>query len=592
MLSDCHSYRFLLLPALLASLLLCSCRCSDSCGDTPAPQTDSIVHVVTGYLVNEDLKGAMAVIESCEAAGMLRAYDAEMLRLRVMSRDESRMAEAEQRYLSLLETDLSQPQMQTVLERLSYIARQRNDDRAQLDYGSRYIDVCLAMGETSKALAAQAEIGSVLIRLGRVDEGMDKIDDAIGQLDKVRRFAELDACVLAMKSKIRTLINLSHYDRVFTVGERIVAKLQDYAAHPDIYADGSPRIPSDERRPGYVDFYTAQAYAFIAFAHASLGQLDQAREYSRLFDTTNYSRTFPGRKLMASTWCMLGDYDRMSAAYDEMQAAMGGDTVMHDYAVMLYNRAKAAGAKGQKALSASYWQRYASLLKQINNAERLAAAQESAARYHEREQQAALEAERAKHRRDVGIAWVLAAIVLIIVAFTVVLVYHLRQISRKNAVLSREIAENIGYKEEYLRLKSQPEIDAQQKDNESIPRLSTMNDTELFEFLRVVIVGEQLFLNPLFERQQLIDRFGLSKDSIGSAFAHGSRFASLPGYINECRLDYGARLLSVRPELSVAEVAAASGFASASVFTRNFKQRFTMTPTEFRERQSKARNAE
>ena len=392
MLPDCHTYRFLLLPALLASLLLCSCRCSDSCGDTPAPQTDSIVHVVTGYLVNEDLKGAMAVIDSGEAAGMLRAYNAEMLRLRVMSRDESRMAEAEQRYLSLLETDLSQPQMQTVLERLSYIARQRNDDRAQLDYGSRYIDVCLA--------------------------------------------------------------------------------------------------------------------------------------------------------------------------------------------------------KGQKALSASYWQRYASLLKQINNAERLAAAQESAARYHEREQQAALEAERAKHRRDVGIAWILAAVVLIIVAFTVVLVYQLQQISRKNAVLSREIAENIGYKEKYLRLKSQPEIDAQQKDKESIPRLSTMNDAELFEFLHVVIVGEQLFLNPLFERQQLIDRFGLSKDSIGSAFAHGSRFASLPGYINECRLDYGARLLSVRPELSVAEVTAASGFASASVFTRNFRQRFTMTPTEFRERQSKAHNAE
>jgi AraC-like DNA-binding protein len=34
--------------------------------------------------------------------------------------------------------------------------------------------------------------------------------------------------------------------------------------------------------------------------------------------------------------------------------------------------------------------------------------------------------------------------------------------------------------------------------------------------------------------------------------------------------------------MSVADVASASGFSSGSVFTRNFKQRYTMTPSEFR----------
>ena len=588
MLLSYHTYRFLLFPALLASLVLGSCCCHDSCCDSPAPHTDSITHVVTAYLVNEDLTAAMAVIDSSEAAGLLRPCDAEMLRLRVMSRDASRMLEAEQRYLDLLNTNMSQARKQTVLERLCYIARQRNDDRAQLDYCAQYIDVCRAMGETAKAMSAQAEIGAVMIHLGRVDEGLSKIDDAIEQLDKVRRFAELDACVLAMKSKIRTSINLNQYDRVLTVGERIVAKLQDYAAHPDDYADGSPRMPSDERRPWYVDFYTGQAYAFMAFAHASLGQLNEAREYSRLFDTTNYGRTSSGRKLMASTWCMLGEYDRMSDAYDRMQAAVGNDTVTQDYAVMLYYRAKAADAQGQTALSASYWQRYSSLLKEINKAERLAAAEESAAHFHEREQQAALDSERANRRRDKIIAWGLAVIVLIVVVFTIMLLYQLQQIRRKNTVLSNEITENIGYKEKYLRMKSHPEIDVELKDKESMSRLSSMSDTELFEFLRVVIVGEQLYLNPMFERQQLIDRFGLSKENIGAAFARGSRFASLPGYINECRLDYAAGLLSIHPEMSVAEVATESGFTNASVFTRNFKQRFALTPTEFRNRQTKA----
>jgi AraC-like DNA-binding protein len=37
--------------------------------------------------------------------------------------------------------------------------------------------------------------------------------------------------------------------------------------------------------------------------------------------------------------------------------------------------------------------------------------------------------------------------------------------------------------------------------------------------------------------------------------------------------------------MSITEVASASGFSSASVFTRNFKQRYTMTPTEFRKKE-------
>ena len=34
------------------------------------------------------------------------------------------------------------------------------------------------------------------------------------------------------------------------------------------------------------------------------------------------------------------------------------------------------------------------------------------------------------------------------------------------------------------------------------------------------------------------------------------------------------------------EVASASGFSNASVFARNFKQQYTMTPTEFRNKEN------
>lgn len=135
-----------------------------------------------------------------------------------------------------------------------------------------------------------------------------------------------------------------------------------------------------------------------------------------------------------------------------------------------------------------------------------------------------------------------------------------------------------------LRIKNRPELSVQQKDSESINRIELMSDAELFEFLRVVIVGEQLYLNPVFDCQQLMERFHLTKERVGAAFSQGSQYVSLAAYINECRLSHGAALLSISPELSISEIATDSGFANASVFTRDFKQRYTITPSEFRQK--------
>ena len=549
------------------------------------PQTDSVSREVTVYLLKSDLTRAMEVVDSADAAGLLSEFDAEMFRLRIISRDEGRLAEAVSRYEALLESGVPLIRQLDVLNALVYLSRQRDNHQKVLDYGTRYIEVCRQTGKTVLALTIQGEMGRALILLGRTEEGLEMIDQTISQADAVRQFTEMDACILAMKSKMRTLIDLKRYEEVIPVGEHMIAKLQDFAAHPDEYADGTSRMPKPDRLPGYVDFYTGQAYAFLTFAYAALGRLDEARAYDRLHSRTNYSRSYGGRKQMASAWYMLGDYDRMDAIYDEMVAAMGADTVNHDYSLMLFNRAKVAGIQGKPALSANYWKRYASLLQKLYDKERLAAAEESAARFHEQEQQYALEKEQARHKRDliIQISLSVTAVLISIVAFLIF--YQWRITRRKNALLSKEIAQNIDYKMRYFRM-SHPEQRAEVKDDKSVPQLSTMSNAELFEFLHVVITGEQLYLNPLFDRQYLMDRFGLSKEHVGAAFSQGSPYASLADYVNECRLSYSTLLLSNRLDMSIADVASASGFSNASVFARNFKQRYTMTPTEFRNKEN------
>lgn len=82
------------------------------------------------------------------------------------------------------------------------------------------------------------------------------------------------------------------------------------------------------------------------------------------------------------------------------------------------------------------------------------------------------------------------------------------------------------------------------------------------------------------------DRFGLSKERIGAAFAKGSSYKSLIDFLNDCRLPYAAKLLAERPDLSIAEVARESGFPSADTFSRNFRQKYALTPSQFREQQA------
>ena len=576
-----------LIYILLAGMVLTACS-RGTRTDADYPQKDSIIEVVTNYLVAEEADRAMAVIDSAETAGVLSTFSAEIARAHVWTKDEATVANVQTHCAPLLEHDLTLDEQAEVLGILVYAARLRGDNSHLLEYGTQYIDVCRQTGKTVKALSMRADISTALIRLGRTEEGLENIADAIAQSDNIRQFAVLDAGILAKKSMIRALLDLQRYEEVIPFCEHIITCLKDYEAHPEVYADGSDRLPNEERRPGYIDFYTGQAYAFMAYAYASLVESpksvveNNAREALRLYEKTDYSRTFGGKKLISSTWFMLGQYDRLLPFYEELQARWGSDTLHNDYAVMLKNRALIADEQGNKTQSADYWKRFAALQDHLHDAERLAAAQESAARFHEQEQQYALEKERAEKRRITFIAVTLAVGVALIALFVVLLTYQLRTIRRKNDVLSQEIAENVRFRGLYLALKGHPELSAEQKDRESLPALDDMTDTELFEFLRTVIVTEQLYLDPHFSRQQLMDRFHLRKERLGSAFAHGSKFGSLPAFITECRLAKSVRILSDHPEMTIAEIAAACGYANTTTFLKNFKQRYTLTPSEFR----------
>ena len=226
--------------------------------------------------------------------------------------------------------------------------------------------------------------------------------------------------------------------------------------------------------------------------------------------------------------------------------------------------------------------------------------------------------QRAENRLMTAISIAVTCLALLILAFAVYIFYQWRNSKKKNRVLVDQINETLEYKKKYRELKQKtqtstlplPEMEGSVNSQDEITNdkhveevtislplreeqrggssviisdMTELTDEQLFLCLRDLIENEQLFLKSDFGRQTLIEHTGLSKEHIGAAFAQGSNSVSLPAYVRELRLDYAARLMNDQPDIAVELVSQASGFANADTFTRNFRAKFGMTPTTYKQ---------
>ena len=206
-------------------------------------------------------------------------------------------------------------------------------------------------------------------------------------------------------------------------------------------------------------------------------------------------------------------------------------------------------------------------------------AQELAAAYQTQELQQQLMAEQVHSTRQRYLIALIILLLLAVVIYAISIMRKNRIIMQKNQSLAEQISEAMRYKlkVESLELKEVESIKS--KDIE----ISELSDEELYQFIDEVIVREELFRDAGFGRQTIIDRFQLSKERIGAAFAKGSPYASLAEYVQQLRLEYATRLLIEQPGLTIVQVATACGFSSHKYFTERFRQQFAMTPSEFRQ---------
>ena len=538
---------------------------------------------------------ALQIIDSAEVVGNVSDFRAELLRTRVYAypHETMNLDTARQMGVTLLEHDSvksSVTNRMEVLRLLTDVARIDLDYPEQVKWAAQLAALCREQGDETEALRTESEIGIVLTHLGQRNEGFQMLDKVIGQLDGQRHFAELDACIIAMKRKLTALSLLPNMTMpgdsltaeqrqqdIISLALRFIAKLDDYEQHPDDYTDGSDRQPDADEVPGYCGFYRSQAYVFLAQAYASLSEELKAKEYVSLFEQTPFGQTLNGRSAICETWQMLGDYDKMLATYDEIDRVAGDDTLGTNYIRQLRGRAEAAAARGDHKASQHYWRRHDLLSQAVNDQLQASEAHDYAARYHAYEQQLEIQQREAEANRNALLATTGGIIALLAVILAVYFFRQQRIIQKKNRVLVEQMTEAV----EYKRMTPSGEFANLPEPSGDI-NLETLSTDELSQHIRSVIIRERLYLNTQFDRQAAIDYFHLSKERIGAAFSKGSEFPTIADFINHCRLEYARELLVSSPEMTVDDIASAAGFGTRRTFSRLFKERYSITPTEYR----------
>ena len=523
---------------------------------------------------------ALLILDSAVIVGNLDEGLAKMLRAKVLSRSTADLHFEEALHIceALMESDFvdNPTNRENVLDLLITITRRRGDNEQWVRWSTEKVELCRQQGDETEALRTEAETGFILAQLGEEERGLAKLNGVIGALDEQRHFNEMDACIIALKRKINVLDIIDRTENIIPLAQRIIEKIDDYRQHRDEYADGSFRMPpSDEHFNSYCNFYTAQAYGFLAKAYAEMGQYDTARYYMSLFEDSDFGKTFSGRMMASRTWCILGDYDKMLAIYDLADARLGNDTMNLDFSSMLYNRAIAAEATGDYQTATSYWRRYTEIKHILDRKQQEGQAFHYAARYKLQEERMNTEREQAKAKHNQSLAWAGFILVLLSICFIIRLLIQRRTIDRKNRVLTEQIMEAMKYKK-----KESQNIKIQTP--KSKPDIDTLDDKQLFDYLSDVIRSEELFLNSNFGRQVLMDRFHLTDRRVGAAFAHADSCSSLPDFIRDLRLEYACQLFTDHPDMSISDVATASGFSNLTVFGRDFKRKYEVTPTYFR----------
>ena len=190
----------------------------------------------------------------------------------------------------------------------------------------------------------------------------------------------------------------------------------------------------------------------------------------------------------------------------------------------------------------------------------------------------------------------LLLLIVMLVILGVVVLYYMRHIRRRNRAMLKVLNGLDAYRRAVINGEpsTSPEVVAAIEELRSI-RLSGSQlsegeeepddeDHRLYVEMDTQVTRDRLFLKPGLGREDLMRLIGVDKNRFGKMMSKYSDASNTSVYINQKRVEYGAKLLLEHPEYTISTVATECGMSNTVTFNRTFKEMYNMTPSEYREK--------
>lgn len=107
------------------------------------------------------------------------------------------------------------------------------------------------------------------------------------------------------------------------------------------------------------------------------------------------------------------------------------------------------------------------------------------------------------------------------------------------------------------------------------------DDFRLFSDMQRRIIDDELFKQPQFNRDAIIELTGLSRGKVSQLI---EKFANLGvnDYINKLRVEYSVQLLKEHPDWTIDAIAESSGYVRRATYYSHFNRVFGITPAQYR----------
>ena len=322
---------------------------------------------------------------------------------------------------------------------------------------------------------------------------------------------------------------------------------------------------------GWIDQQRAYTYSVLAYCQHRAGDKAGARRTAEAFELTKAGQLPDNQNDIMNYYVLAGNAERIQQIYNRLEPYIREheDTISQDYAGLLQMYADGLNTIGRHREAFQELSRHQVINDSLLQRERQSETLKYAQQLKTQEKELQLKDEEMK-------TTIYRILSFSLVAITIVILFALWRLAlahRRVLIKNRELYDMI--------------VREQRREESDIQRLENQPEQERTP-------GEQLYLRivELMNKEKPYTDTDLNRDSLAAMLATNHRYIddairecsdnlSTNAFINSYRIEHAARLLTDTND-SISLIAELSGFANRTTFNEQFRNRYKMTPSEYR----------